>query len=114
MLALARVSFNSCRTRLAEVTWAETVPFCEERAVEEKGCLTEDGTEEAHKTKTRVLCKECVERTWGIRLRETDPAKRDPPRLQRSPQFLVEKELVRPLQPASSEGVSTEDLLGFT
>lgn len=78
MLALARVPLNSCRNRLAEVARVETVPYCEERAVEERGCLTEDGTGEAHKAKTRVLCRECVERTWGIRLRETDPAKRDP------------------------------------
>ena len=91
MLALARVSLNSCRNRLAEVTRAETVPYCEERAVEEEGCLMEDGTEEAHKAKTRVLCKECVERTCGIRLRETDPAKRYPQHCNAAPSSWLRK-----------------------
>lgn len=54
--------YSSCRNRLTEVAKAETVPYCEERAVKEKGFLSEDGTEEACQ-RTRLLGKECVENT---------------------------------------------------
>lgn len=54
---------NRCRDRLKEVTKAE------KKCPEEKGCLTEDGTEDAQKRKIRLVCKDMLgrqgEADWG-------------------------------------------------